>query len=120
MKNELRHVGVLGMKWGRRKGGGGISRGSSASRASADHTKAAGLKKKRLSEMSNEELAALTKRLQLEKQYKDLTRGDVSAGKKFVSEILQSAGKQVASKYVASALEGGGTALVEILKKKAG
>lgn len=99
--NRLEHIGILGMKWGRRKArpSGGPSSG--------DHTTARSLQKKRLNELSNDELKKLTTRLQLEKQYKDLTKTELGGGKKFVSEILQSSGKQVASQYIAKVLVGG-------------
>jgi hypothetical protein len=94
MAYELKHVGVLGMKWGRRK-----SR-SESSAPSSDHTTARSLQKKKLSEMSNEDLKKLTARLQLEKQYKDLTKADISGGKKFVADVLQSSAKTIASKFI--------------------
>lgn len=106
--NSLQHVGILGMKWGRRK-----ARPSGPDKTSSDHKVGVSLKRKKLSEMSNEELRTLTNRLQLEKQYKDLTKTDISSGRKFVSEVLQSAGKQLASKYVAGFLDTGIKGLAE-------
>jgi hypothetical protein len=70
------------MKWGRRKASGP---------SSADHTVAAGLRKKKLHEMSNAELKTLTNRLQLEKSYKDLSRSKIDAGKKFAGTLLAGA-----------------------------
>jgi|WetSurMetagenome_2_1015567.scaffolds.fasta_scaffold1001740_1 hypothetical protein len=93
MAENLMHFGIPGMKWGRRK-----ARVSTT--PSSDHTTARGLQKKNLSELSNDELKTLTSRLQLEKQYKDLTKKEVSAGKKFVADVLQSSGKTIASKFV--------------------
>lgn len=92
---ELTHYGVLGMKWGRRRG-----RTTSVSNPSSDHTKAKQLKTKKMSEMSNDELRTLTQRLQLEKQYKDLNVTPKAKGKKIVTEILTNSAKQAASKYV--------------------
>ena len=93
MANELQHFGILGMKWGRRK-----SRSSST--PSSDHTTARGLQKKSVSELSNDDLKKLTTRLQLEKQYKDLTKTELSGGKKFVADVLQSSAKTIASKFI--------------------
>ena len=90
--SDLKHVGILGMKWGRRKG-------SSAS-DSADHTSSRTLKKKKTSQMSNEELKKLAARLQLEKQVKDLSKKELTGGKKVVMDILGGAGKQTAITYV--------------------
>ena len=112
--NDIKHVGILGMRWGRRKGSGSAG---SAPKVSADHTKAGGLKKKRLSELSNEELKTLTNRLQLEKQYKDLTKQDLSFGQKFVGDVLQNAGKQLAGKYVANLGESVINTVSALLKK---
>lgn len=62
-KNELYHYGVLGMRWGVRKRS-----------ASQDSSKVKEIRKKRISEMSNQELRDVNNRLQLERQYKDLKR----------------------------------------------
>lgn len=78
MTNDLKHVGVLGMHWGVHK---------SQSTSHPDHVVAKALKKKKLHELSNEELKKLTTRLQLEKQFKDLSKGNVSAGKKFLTDL---------------------------------
>lgn len=77
MAEELRHYGVLGMRWGRRR----------TPSAEASNTKTL-LKTKKLEELSNDELKAITTRLQLEKQYKDLTKKNVSAGQKAVQAIV--------------------------------
>jgi len=90
----LKHYGVPGQRWGIRR------KRSSGSRGSADHRVASKLKKKKLSEMSNEELKKLNSRLQLERQYKELRSSNKSAGSKFVSSVLREAGKNIASKYV--------------------
>lgn len=148
----LKHVGVLGMRWGKRKAsstsdrpshfarsleqkygikGGlpglknkvgenfdkslkqkyGVTRSDIAARKQKN-------KKKKLSEMSNEELKTLTTRLQLEKQYKDLTKTDLSFGQKFVSDVLVGAGKQLATKYVANAGESLIKSLLDLRTKK--
>lgn len=86
----ISHVGVLGMKWGIRKRGP----------ASSDHTKAREIKKKHVSELSNDELRTAINRLQLEKQYKDITSASASKGQRFVSEILQRVGAQLVNNYV--------------------
>lgn len=108
--NDLFHWGIPGMKWGVRRAN---RRAAAQARQSEDHKTAAGLRKKKVSEMSNDELKKLTARLQLEKQLKDLSASDIGLGKKFVTEVLTNAGKQLASKYVASAVEKG---LPELLK----
>lgn len=94
--NELKHYGVLGMRWGRRKSS---ASNKPPSNPSKDHIRKVQLKKKKISEMSNEELREVSNRLQLEKQYKDLTRRDVTPGKKFVMDILATTAKTTATAY---------------------
>ena len=110
--DELMHVGILGMKWGRRK-----SRSGGSDSSSADHKTASSLKGKRLSEMSNEDLKKLTTRLQLEKQFKDLNKKEVGEGQKFVKEVLVGVAKQAATKYLAENLPKAGALLVDRIKK---
>lgn len=96
--SSLSHYGVLGMKWGRRRGL------SSSSTSSSDHIKTASLKKKKLNEMSNQEIKDLTTRLQLERQYADLNKLSVASGRKIVGDILMNTGKQTAANYTAKAV----------------
>lgn len=91
----LEHAGVLGMKWGRRK-----NKSKTPVITSKDHNSKTLLKKKRIREMSNQELKQLNDRLQLEKQYKDLTKSERTAGQKFVIDLLGSAAKQIAMSYI--------------------
>lgn len=82
--DELYHYGILGMRWGRRK----------ASYTSKDHRRAKTLKKKKLSQLSNNELKELNNRQNLETQYK---KNNVSRGKKIVTGILVTAGTTAAA-----------------------
>jgi hypothetical protein len=86
----LAHYGVPGMKWGKHNKSKEPARVLNPSK---DHSEAQGLKKKHVSEMNNDELRKLTARMQLEKQYKDLTPSTVNKGKKQVDAILSSADK---------------------------
>lgn len=104
---SLYHFGIPGMRWGRRKGRSATPHGNSAhtkvdkiNNNSEDHDKKMDLKKKKLSEMSNADLKAFTTRLQLEKQYKDLTKAEISPGRKWLSEVISSSSKQLASTYI--------------------
>lgn len=107
----LMHFGVLGMKWGVRRSGGierfGRRQKIGAGKISGDHQKKIGLKRKKLSAMTNEELKALNTRMQLEKQYKELTRADVSFGRKIVNDIIAPAAKQTATNFVSKAMTKG-------------
>jgi len=77
---DLKHVGILGMKWGIRKRGP----------ASADHTESRTLKKKRTEELSNEEIRKVVTRLGLESQLKNLSPKGQNKGLAFVGKILSS------------------------------
>lgn len=101
--NFLNHYGILGMRWGvrrRRK----VTAGKSKTNLSDDYKKKEELKKRDPKSLSNQELKALNERMQLEKQYKDLTRNEISAGKRLVQEVLGSAAKETAKNFVAKAM----------------
>lgn len=107
----LTHYGVLGMRWGKR-------RGSNDTETHADKIVARHLGRKKIDELSNEELKVLATRLQLERQYKDLKSQNVSAGKKFVTEILTNAGKEAVKNYVAKQMGKGIEVAVGLVIKK--
>lgn len=71
MSDELKHYGKKGMKWGviRERGANGRV---TAKVVSEDHAKSRQLKAKTRAELSNAELEALNKRLQLEKTNNEL------------------------------------------------
>lgn len=81
MPKDIMHIGVLGMRWGRRKG-------RTSDSSSADHTRVSSLKKKKLNELSNEELKTFNTRKNLEKQYKTLNPSKLASGAKTVGKVL--------------------------------
>lgn len=83
---ELYHWGVKGMKWGVRR---------NRNNPSEDSAKVQRIRKKSVTEMSNQELRDANNRLQLERQYKDLTKKK-SKGQKIVSAFIKTAGTIVA------------------------
>lgn len=110
LKDVLSHYGIKGMHWGVRrsvgsdglveksesekkasKSGSGDSSSSSSGESSADHTRAAQAlakaNEKGQHSLSNEELSQLTKRLQAEKQFVQLTRDQKSALQKQVDQM---------------------------------
>jgi len=109
--DSLYHVGVLGMKWGKRGKRKFAPRAASKlhqtikdktakKESSEDHKKKVILKKKQIHEMSNAELKTLNERLQLEKQYKQLRKEDVVAGQKFATDMLRDIGKEIAKESI--------------------
>ena len=98
--SSLYHFGILGMKWGIRRQRGSDGRVVEGSRGSDDHQKARDLKKKGARNLSNAELKAYVERMNLEKQYSNLNKKEVSAGRKFVSDVLVTAGKTTLTNFV--------------------
>lgn len=93
----LEHYGIKGMKWGVRRSDAQLARAKKKKdrdyQESGDSKKTRALKTKSLSEMSNKELETVTRRLQLEKQYKSATKQEKSKGRKFVEEVLVDSAK---------------------------
>lgn len=111
LEEVLAHYGVPGMKWGVRrsnkqlakaakkqakkdkKEGKNASEDAKKAKAAADKVKKEGVKS-----LSNKELQQLNTRLNLEKQYSQLSSSEKSAGSKFAQELLINVGKQQATK----------------------
>lgn len=88
----LMHFGVKGQKWGVRKARG--DRSAFKKRAKANLPD--------LSKMSNEDLKAAVGRMQLEKQFRDLSKATQpkKAGVDFAKGILKDVGKQKAKEAI--------------------
>lgn len=84
---------------------------------SEDAVKANRIKRKRIPEMSNAELKAVNERLQLERQYKELSKQDVSKGRKWATDILENSAKQTLQNQVAKWMGKGVEAGIEKLLK---
>lgn len=122
---ELYHWGIKGMRWGVRRyqnnDGTLTSEGKKRKRSkkekidekakqenwSDDAKVAAEIKTKSVKQMSNAELRKLNERIQLEKQYSQLTKKETSKGKKVVTEILGGAAKDTAKSYVTKYMKKG-------------
>ena len=95
---DLYHFGILGMKWGVRRSGKSGSR-TSRIEGSEDYKKAKTLKRKRLKDMSNKEIEELSKRLQLETNYRRLNPVVKSKGRRFAEAALKAVGKKTAEEF---------------------
>lgn len=90
------------MHWGQRKASNGVTSTNHppSHTNSADHEAKLSLKGKRVNEMTNAELRAFNERVQLEKQYKQLTKEEMSPGKKFVMDLVANTSKELATQYI--------------------
>lgn len=102
----LEHHGIKGMKWGVRRSETQLARARGSSKQSADAqekvNRKAAVKNRRT--MSDADLKKRIERLKMEREYKNLTEEDLSPGRKYVSEILASSGKKVATVAAAGAM----------------
>jgi hypothetical protein len=80
-EDVLAHFGISGMKWHSHKS-------ATKTSPSADYTEARMLQAKGSKNLSTKELGDLTKRLQLEKQLRDLKTADVTRGADVAKTIL--------------------------------
>lgn len=126
MNKELYHYGIKGMKWGirrfRNKDGSLTAAGKK--RYSDDYVKAHSGKD--VKEMSDNELRSVNNRLQMERQYQQLTKKSTSnRGKKIVNAVISTAGTLVAlegayktyKKYGNQVIETIGNMVVDELNK---
>lgn len=89
---ELFHYGVRGMKWGvrRKQGSNGQvdSMPAPRPRGSQDYEEARRVRQKPVYKMSNQELQRANQRLQLERQYNQLSSTSVKGGEDYVKKAL--------------------------------
>lgn len=126
MGNSLAHYGVKGMRWGvirmRKKTGGTYTTGmrfrkndsgdfkkrNDANNADAKSSST----RKSVKDMTDDELNAAIRRLELEKRYKDLNPEPVSAGRKFVDKVLAPAATEATKNLAKSAIDKAGKKLL--------
>jgi len=106
-EEEIKHYGILGQKWGIRKA-------EAAAERSVRKSRAAMLSRKR--NMSDEELKAAVKRLELEKKFTDLAKPDIDPGLAFVSDNAT----KFMSGVIGSVAGAAGAAIVKEVLKNSG
>jgi hypothetical protein len=102
---ELQHYGILGMKWGVRRSQAQLDRAGGRTKkrraeAHEDSKTAKALKKRKLRTLSNAEIRKLNERLQLERQYRELTKRKAAVGKKTANKILSRIGNRIVDKTI--------------------
>lgn len=114
MNDTLRHYGVKGMKWGvlktkkRSELSNNLKPVAKPQKSNGyDATHKVATDHMRAKYLTNEDLAARTKRLQLEKAYNDLrpkttTEKLINASLKIGTQVLTEVGKEYAKSYVSS------------------
>ena len=117
MGDSLMHYGVLGMRWGVRRTPAQLGRRRNEIRAEkiaeqkrTEREKRAAVKTR--GTLSNEELQERIRRLQLEKQLRELTDAEISPGRKFVKDVMYDSGKQAATQVTKNAMMFAGKQLV--------
>lgn len=118
---ELYHFGIKGMKWGVRRyqnKDGSLTPAGKKREKSEDYVRAKDLKKKRLSELSNDELRELNNRMQLESTYRNLKKQNISAGTKFVHDVGYDAVKSTTSEYARKYAKKGAVYVAKAIFKK--
>lgn len=110
--NALQHYGILGMKWGVRRTESQL-RGTKGSSLANEQKKKSQKKENPVKKMSDAELRQRINRIQMERQYAQLTAKQKSIGQKFVTDILTNAAKQTATTYVSRYMMKGADAIIK-------
>lgn len=107
MDNQLQHAGVKGMKWGVRRyqnKDGTLTPLGKQRAANKEKKRAMKNDSKNRKTLSDADIKKKIERLKLEKTLKELTQEEVTPGKKFVSDIMSSAGKKALTAVATGAI----------------
>lgn len=121
----LAHYGILGMKWGVRRASGAATAGKAKKRASKtgddahdDYKKAHGAKSSKT--MSDKELRDRINRLQMEKQYSQLSGSTVNRGRAYAQKLFKAGTTVAAVSTTALTLYNNAEKIKNILQKAGG
>lgn len=92
--DEIKHYGVPGMRWGKRKGGGGSSRSASP--------------KITVKALSDDQLRTAITRMKLEQEFIKLATPVPSPGRRAVQKMVADVAKQTAEAYLKKGMAEGG------------
>ena len=98
-KLELYHHGVLGQRWGVRRTESQLARGSKGT-ASSKKDSSKETEKSKIKSMSDAELRQKINRIQMEKQYSELSAGKIKKGQRVISKILTNSVKTAVSAII--------------------
>lgn len=85
---EIKHYGILGMRWGVRRPRGADGRVGNAPQPSADYLKARALKKKGSKQLSNAEIQEVVNRIRLEQQLSAVSPSAAKKGYEVAKTVL--------------------------------
>ena len=137
MKYILKHHGILGQKWGKRNGPPypldasdhsasekkagwrkSLKKAKNAVKTSAGSRSTKAMKRakrKDLDKMSNSELRKTNERLELERKYSELTKGEISKGKAFAAKVASAVIVAVAIDMGRRYIKSGGKKVVPLV-----
>lgn len=100
--NDLMHYGVAGMRWGKRKGGGGSSSSPKVT----------------VKALSDDQLRTAITRMKLEQEFIKLATPVPSPGKKAVQQMVANVAKQTAEDYLKKGMKEGGGLVKDLMENR--